>query len=160
MNDRERQFLALYDRFRVQQQIRFYTDRRARFETGHTRIVIVTGILLILTAVAGVLGATNVAGAKGLWGVLAVAFPALSTALAGFDGLYNFERHAKLYGDAINALTFACASTPLPESPPAAAEEGTLVTYVHQVEGIFGKEQGQWGQMIREISPADSQSGT
>ena len=67
---------------------------------------------MVLTAAVAALASANVGGLKSLWSVLAVAFPALSTALATYNALYAFERQTKIYGDAANALLRARADSP------------------------------------------------
>ena len=89
-----------------------------------------------------------------LWSILAVAFPAFSTALAAYNGLYAFERQAKLYGDTANALLRADADSP---DPMVAVDDevfaAAVIAHVQQVEQILGGEQAQWGQLVGEIKP-------
>jgi hypothetical protein len=83
-----------------------------------------------------------------------VAFPSCSTALAAYNGLYAFERQAKLYGDAANALLRARADSPEVKLPMEdAAFADAVSAHVQQVEQILSGEQAQWGQLIGEIKP-------
>ena len=111
---------------------------------------------MVFTAAAAAFGAADVGGLKALWSVLQVAFPALGTALAAYSGLYGFERQAKLYGDAANALLRARADAPdvRPLLDDGTAQ-GVLRAYVQQVESILGAEQAQWGQLAGEIKPVE-----
>ena len=88
--------------------------------------------------------------------MLAVIFPGLSTALSAYDGLYAFERQAKLYRDAANAVHRARADAPdLKQGLTETDYRRALSAYVYEVESIFRQEQGQWGQLINEIKPAE-----
>jgi hypothetical protein len=97
-----------------------------------------------------VLGVTTIASAlaanesrlKTTFAILAIALPALSTAIVGYGALYAFEQQQKLYLDAVRALHNARA---VGAADPAA--------YVQTVEEIFEREQAQWGQIIGEIKP-------
>lgn len=109
-----------------------------------------------LAGAASALAAADVGGLKALWAVLAVVFPALSTALSAYNGLYTFERQAKLYRDAANMMLHARADAP--DLKPEITEAGyrqALSAYVNKVEGILRREQGQWGQLISEIEPLE-----
>jgi hypothetical protein len=107
-----------------------------------------------LTAFAASLAAANIGGLQTLWSILAVVFPALSTGLSAYNGLYAFERQAKLYGDAANALLRATADSPdLKPTMEATAFAVAVSAHVQQVEQILSGEQAQWGQLIGEIKP-------
>jgi hypothetical protein len=98
----------------------------------------------------------DVGGLKTLWAVLAVVFPALFTALSAYNGLYAFERQAKLYHDAANALLRARADAPdLKPGITGADYRQALSAYVNKVESILRREQGQWGQLTSEIEPIE-----
>src|ERR1700676_2685347 len=104
---------------------------------------------MVLTAGAAALAAANIGGLHALWSILAVAFPTCSTALAAYNGLYAFERQAKLYGDAANALLSARADSPelkLPMEDTAFAD--AVSATVQQVYNILRGDQAQWGQLI------------
>lgn len=147
MTDRDAQFLALYQACRCADQQAFYQRRLQEFDRAQAQVIYVTGSLLGLSTVVAVLASANFGGQRTLWGVLAVAIPALSTALAAYQGLYAFDRHVKLYRDASAALIMATADAP----DASSADAGAIQTYVGQVESILRKEQGQWGQLAREI---------
>jgi hypothetical protein len=89
------------------------------------------------------LAAVNLGGHRALWSVLAAVFPAVSTALVAYDGLISFERLAKLYGDVVSSVRQV--AKPSRENPQA------VTAYVATVEGIFLREQGQWGQLTQDI---------
>jgi SMODS and SLOG-associating 2TM effector domain 1 len=154
MNARDEQFLVLYQRHRFEDQQRWYDQRRAEFDAAHSQVVTLTAGLMVLAAAA--LASADVGGLKLLWSVLAVVFPGLSTALAAYNGLYAFEQQAKLYRDAANTLLRAGADVPTVQR--GLAETGyrdALRVYIEQTEGIFRREQGQWGQLVSEIKPIE-----
>jgi hypothetical protein len=152
MSERNEQFLALYQRYRFEDQQGWYERRRAEFEAAYGQVITLTGLLMALAGTAGALAAADVGGLKTLWAVLAAVFPVLSTALSAYNGLYAFERQAKLYRDAANMMLRARADAP--DLKPEITEAGyrrALSAYVNKVEGILRTEQGQWGQLISEI---------
>ena len=156
MSKRDEQFLALYRKHRFEDQRGWYERRRAEFEAAHGQVITLIGLLTVLAGIAAALAAADVGELKTLWAVLAVVFPALSTALSAYNGLYAFERQAKLYRDAANMMHRARADAP--DLKPKVTEAGyrrALSAYVNKVEGILWKEQGQWGQLISEIEPIE-----
>jgi len=137
---------------RVQHQRAFYDSRRKEFEAARDELIWLTAVFMVLTAGASALASANVGGLKPLWATLAVVFPTLATALSAYNGLYAFERQAKLYGDAANALLRARADAPdLKPAMDDAASHEALSAHVEQVEQILGAEQAQWGQLVGEI---------
>jgi conflict system pore-forming effector with SLATT domain len=148
--------LAFYQRCRVAHQRAWYQGRCQEFEQARRQLVNVTGALLIATAVFSGLGVFNVVGLGQLWAVLAAVLPAFATGLGAFGSLYAFERHAKLYGDAVNALRKATAVAPEAGDMDDEALTRALHVYVQQVEDIFRREQGQWGQLAADVPSAGS----
>jgi len=154
MTTRDQQFLALYDLHRLQDQRVFYQNRQKEFDAARDELTWLTALFLVLTAGASALASANLGGLKPVWSTLAVVFPTLSTALAAYNGLYAFERQAKLYGDAANALLRARADAPDVKLPlDDAASHAALSAHVEQVEEILATEQAQWGQLAGEIKP-------
>src|SRR5436305_13227732 len=154
MTEGDQQFLALYRKHRFEDQRAFYGSRRREFEHARGEVLWPTAVFMVLTAAVAALASANVGGLKSLWAVLAVAFPALSTALAAYNALYAFERQAKIYGDAANALLRARADSPdLKPVMDDAAFQQALRAHVGQIEQILRSEQAQWGQLIGEIKP-------
>jgi hypothetical protein len=156
MTERAKQYLALYRECRLEDQRRFYEGRQSEFDAAREEVIWLTAVLLVLTAGAAALAAANIGKLQALWSILAVVFPALSTALAAYDGLYAFERQAKLYGDAANALLRARADSPDLKPPmDDAAFAAAVGAHVQQIEQILSGEQAQWGQLIGEIKPVE-----
>lgn len=156
MSERDEQFLDLYQQYRFEDQRGWYKSRRAEFEAAYSEVITLIGLLMVLAATVAALAVANVGELKTLWAVLAVVFPALSTALSAYNGLYAFERQAKLYRDAANMMHHARADAPdLKSGITEAGYRRALSAYVNKVEGILRKEQGQWGQLISEIEPIE-----
>lgn len=156
MTARDQQFFALYRQHRVEDQRGFYDGRRREFRAAQDESVWLVAVLMVFTAAAAAFATANVGGLTRLWSVLQVAFPALVTTLAAYNGLYAFERQAKIYGDAANNLLRARADAP--DVRPLlddVAVQGVLRAYVQQVEDILGREQAQWGQLVGEIKPVE-----
>jgi hypothetical protein len=156
MSERDEQFLALYQQYRFEDQRGWYQRRRAEYEAAYDQVIGLTGWLMVLAGTAGALAAAHVGGLKTLWAVLAVVFPVLSTALSAYNGLYTFERQAKLYRDAANMMLRARADAPdLTQGITETGYRHKLSAYVNKVEGILRTEQGQWGQLTSEIEPIE-----
>ena len=159
MIERDQEFAVLYRTHRLQHQSAFYESRRKEFAAAHDEIAWATAILLVLTAAMAALASADIGGLKSFWSILAVAFPALSTAFAAYNGLYAFERQGKIYGDAADALLRARADAPDLRSPmDDAAFSKALSAHVDQVEQILRNEQAQWGQLIGEIKSVEPPS--
>ena len=157
MSTRNEQFLTLYKTHRHAHQMAFYIARRDEFEKAQRASVTLTSALLALTTIASLL-ASLMLKPKPLWTILSVAFPAFSTALSAYTELYAFDRQAKLYRDTLNPLRRAEADAPDLEQGLTDAEYSEkLAVYVNNVEGIFRREQGQWGQLISSIKPVEPQ---
>jgi hypothetical protein len=161
MTARDQQFLALYKSRRFQDQRDFYDSRRREFDAARDQVLWLTSVFMVLTAAVAALASANVGGLKWVWSILAVAFPALSTALSAYNAFYAFERQAKIYGDAANALLRARADSPdLKPAMDDAAFQDALGAHVEQIEQILRNEQAQWGQLVGEIKPAEAPSST
>lgn len=149
LSEQEQPFWALYQRYRHQHQLDFYRSRQEEFDKAQSQATILTIALMTLAAVVSLLGSANLFNFSTGWGVLAVIFPVLATALSTYESVYAFERQAKLYNDAAIAMRYVQAFL----SPQANASV-SLREYVEQVETILAAEQGQWGQLVSQINVA------
>jgi hypothetical protein len=158
MSSRERRFLELYRHYRERRQETWYEDAADEFEAAHEQGIELSAWLMAGTAIAAALAAANAADARLIWAVIGAALPALSGALAAYDKLYGFDQQAKLYRDAAVALQSARANAP--DTTPAEDEpqfESAIPRYINQVEAIFSREQGQWGQLITGLQSTTEQ---
>jgi hypothetical protein len=152
MTTRDERFLALYRTYRHEDQRAYYERRRREFDAAHEQAVDWAAWLLAFATVFAALAAGDVGGLRPAWAVLGVALPALSSALAAYDKLYAFDQQAKLYRDAAAALQRARADAPDLRSGLVDTQYRRLMSaYVNEVEGVFRREQGQWGQLVSEL---------
>jgi hypothetical protein len=153
MKPEQEQFLKLYLKARHEHQDVYYSVRAEEYESAHNQAVLATTILTILALVASVLAASNVAGLQAYWGIAGVIFPALATAFIAYDSLYAFERQSKLFNDSAQALGIAYGDNPLNLKTLKAEKYPAVISdYVNEVESIFKAEQGQWSQLIGDIT--------
>jgi hypothetical protein len=151
MSERNSELLRFYTANRIDDQMRYYTSRRAAFERATGQGLAVSAVLLGFATAAGALAGTTVGWAEG-WSAIATILPALSTALAAYLALYAFEQQSKIYGDASRALLAAAR----PKPDPAAGHDGqtaeqNVAEFVLRVEDVFRQERGQWGQLTSRI---------
>ncbi len=148
MNNRQQEFLDLYMKYRLQGQREFYESREKEFSTANEQVITWKAVLIGLTALVSFLTTLAIAQTvqKSL-SILAVALPALATALAAYDGLYGFDKQAKVYGDAAVKLQRIRGKAPIIR--PETTEDCTLALndFVTATEGILQAELGQWGQL-------------
>ena len=157
VNSRAGEILDLYRAERLQDQLRYYDNRRAQFERAHGQLLVVSAVLLGATSTVSVLAGVEIRG-KVVMAVLAAILPALATALAAYGALFAFDRHAKLYADAawnLGRLEEPDVSNAVDDRE---AEEA-LTSFVEQVEKILRDEQSQWGQLAAEPKPGPAASG-
>jgi SMODS and SLOG-associating 2TM effector domain 1 len=162
VTERDKQFTEAYRAHRFEDQRTFYHSRRSEFEAARDQSSWLTSFLMILTGAASALAsAPELGGPKWLWSILAIALPAVATALFAYSSLYGFERQGKIYGDAENALI--CARADAPDLKPPmddTAFHQAMGAHVQQVEQILSAEQAQWGQLIGEIKPMPAPQAT
>ncbi|HEX8967812.1 MAG TPA: SLATT domain-containing protein [Chloroflexota bacterium] len=159
MTSREERFLSLYRAYRHDDQYNFYESRRVEFESAHEQAIDLSAWLMAGSTLVAALAAADVAGLRPVWAMLGVALPTLSSALTAYDRLYAFDQQAKLYRDAAHALQLARADLPdRRQTPDDTAYARGLGAYVTEVEGVFGREQGQWGQLISELQQVEPDS--
>ena len=101
-----------------------------------------------MSAAVGFIAGLDVTG-KLVWAILAAILPAVTTVLSAYEGLYAFERIAKLYRDAARNLRRVEA----PDLSRAVDEAAAVARYVDEVERVFTNERGQWGQLAVEAPP-------
>jgi hypothetical protein len=156
MDNRHEQFLNLYQTCRHKDQVGFYQARCMEFERAQRQAITTAGVLMLLTTMTSIFATTGQILPTWVWAALSVFFPALSTALTAYNSLFAFEQQLKLYKDAARALHRAEADAyGLRKSADEADHPGKIEAYINQVEEIFRKEQGQWGQLISEIDPVE-----
>ena len=157
MSERDQEFLKFYQKHRIEDQLRFYRERRDLFDRATGQGLAISATLLGFAAAVSALAGTTVGWVK-VWSALAAILPAMSTALAAYIALYAFEQQSKIYGDARRAVL--AASRPLPDLTPPQGQgdptpEQNIGEFVKRVEGALRQEQGQWGQLTSQIQISD-----
>jgi hypothetical protein len=142
MTERERQFVELYRRARVADQWNYYEGKAREFEGAHRELLLGSAILFGLSSTVALVSGIEVPG-KIVWAVLAAVLPAVTTAIAAYEGLFAFQRVAKLYRDA--ARNLRRTHPPIVDDTDTA--QAAVDAYVLEVERIFERERGQWGQL-------------
>jgi hypothetical protein len=155
MTSRAAQFRDLYQQLRIVNQLRFYDSRRDEYSTANQQAVVVRTVLLFLAAVAGFAAAQLVTGtARAALGVVAALLAALAAAVTAFESLIGFTQVGKLYDDAFFSLKTAEIDW------NAAGPHDDVAAELGQVEQIFSRENGQWGQLVIEGTPKDPAAGS
>ncbi len=155
MSERNRQLLAFYQRHRIDDQLAFYGSRKGQFDRAADQALAISAMLLGFSSAVGALAGTDIAWTA-VWSALATVFPAVSTALAGYNALYAFEQQSKIYGDAIRAVHAASRPRPDPDSVQGGSSgEQSVAELVKRVESALRKEQAQWGQLTTQVGIAE-----
>ena len=145
MSTRAQQFVQVYSKARVEGQREYYLRVAREFQAAHRQLLITSSLIFGISAAVALIAGLDLPG-KGAWAVLAAVLPAITTALAAYEGLYGFARLAKLYGDAARNLRLV----EVPKLAGSAEDQAAVAAYVAQVEAIFTRERGQWGQLAVE----------
>lgn len=147
MSDRVEELRRFYGEHRIEDQLRFYTDRRSLFDRATDQATALAAVLGGAATVVAVLAGT---GTGSWWTVLATVLPAAVTAVTAYSTLYAFEQQSKIYGDAARAVRAARHHVPAPGAPTRSAEQ-EAAEWVARVEAVFRQEQAQWGQLTSQI---------
>lgn len=146
MSNRDREFLLFYEKYRIKDQVGYYTQRIEEFDRATSQGLFVSATILGFASGAGALAGTTVGWTSG-WAAVAAILSALSTTLAAYLALYAFEQQAKIYGDAVRAVHVASRPTPDTSVAQAAGQlEQDIAEMVGRVEQTLRQEQSQWGQ--------------
>ncbi len=148
MTGRQTQLLDFYRRYRLDDQLNYYRARQTEFEAAELQASWLAGGILVIASAAAFVAASGVGPMPSLWRILAAALPALAVAVTAFQRVYAFERLAKLYQDATAALGVPLG---IPVGGADDAAEAAIQTLVSRTEGVFTKEQSQWGQLVEEL---------
>ena len=155
MSDRVEELRRFYGEHRIEDQLRFYTDRRSLFDRATDQATALAAVLGGAATVVAVLAGT---GTGSWWTVLATVLPAAVTAVTAYSTLYAFEQQSKIYGDAARAVRAARRHVPAPGAPARSADQDAA-EWVARVEAVFRQEQAQWGQLTSQIeSPGNTRT--
>jgi hypothetical protein len=132
----------LYEIDRLRDQLTYYADTAKEYDRAARQAAKLTAALLAAAGVAAFLSSTHLLGHWGGWAIIAAIAPILASALAGYEGLYGYDRNAKLYSDAAaNLATLERVGAP------------SLAELAFAAEGVMRREQSQWGQLALEAEP-------
>jgi len=148
MTTRLEQFLEVYREARVDDQRRYYEQRAKTYQAAHSQVLLLSSIVFGASSAIGLLAGLDVSGNR-VWAILAALLPAVTTMLAAYEGLYAFQRLAKLFRD-------AGRNARLIQSPTLAGgddDRAAVAKYVADVEQVFTTERGQWGQLAMDVQP-------
>jgi hypothetical protein len=147
--DRSRAFHRLYLRLRIDDQLRYYQDRRTEYASAHRQAVVLRTALLFGAAAAGVVTQSTAGTARAAWAVAGALLAALAAAVTAFETLIGFPQLEKIYGDAARNLEEA--KLDWQDLEPDAVQPAQF----DRVEDIFRSERGQWGQLVvKSAAPA------
>jgi membrane protein implicated in regulation of membrane protease activity len=150
------QFFRLYHRYRYEHQINYYSNRQKELTRAQNQAIWLSIGLIFLAALAAALETVSVPWFKYICLFLAVICPVLSSALAGYNALYAFEKQAKIYRDARQNLEMLDARWP--DLQQAQKEEEIVKQvndYIQETEAILRTERGYWGQLAKSMRPLD-----
>lgn len=143
MSDELRQAQDLYDEARVGDQVDWYQSRVDEYRRSAGQISLITELLLLGAALAGIAGA--------FWGsqdlgwiasLTAAGLAAIAAALAAWSDTIGFVENAELYSSARDGVLRTRMTRPAPDqATPDAADD-----YVDRVEDILLGEVGEWGE--------------
>ena len=148
VNDRDQQFARVYREARVDDQRRYYEDRARRFDSAHRQLLLISALVFGVSAAVSLLAGLDVPG-KVVFAIVAAVLPAITTVLSAYEGLYAFDRIAKLYRDAARNLR----RLDPPSLSGSGSETAAVAEYVAEVEQVLASERGQWGQLAVDTAP-------
>jgi hypothetical protein len=155
-SERQREYLAAYRRYRLDDQTSWYGTRARMFERSRRRVITLSATFMIGAAFFGALGAAD-ADRRPTWAFIGAVVAAIGTALTSFESAFGLERYARLYDEAYRALTFVAAEAPRPEELDGPDGEARLQVFVERVEGILGDEVDSWGFYSRLPGASESE---
>ena len=144
MTERDAQLRALYAEHRLKDQSTYYRGTADEYADAAVQASRITTVLMSLTVLAAAGFVLHLFDWSG-WAIFATGAPALAAALATYEGLYGFERNAKLYGDAARVLEAVGERFAEGEEPVA--------RWIDHAEAAMRREQSQWGQLSLEAEP-------
>jgi len=140
-DDSLRQFASAYDAHRVEDQMRFYNDRTARYERADSQAGLTSEILLGLAGICGIVAAAS--PSLGLWlGVVAVALAAGAAIVGSWAELIGFSKNSELYGAAAASIRHIRPRRP-GQGP---IDEDQVEAYMQEVESVLLGEVQSWGK--------------
>jgi hypothetical protein len=144
---RRAQFLDLYLRHRLGDQVRWYERRQHEYGAARRWTVSASAVLLSASALFGALGVAD-QPRRTAWAFVATALAAMATAVAGYEAAFGFERLARRYGDTAATLHLLDAQGPRPPDVASPSGAERLAGFVQDVETALLNEVGSWPQAV------------
>jgi hypothetical protein len=136
--------LQAYGRYRILDQVAYYTRQAERYEKARRRALAITSTLFVLATLFGALGTVD-EPRRGVWAFVAAGLAALATAVTGYESAFSFETLARQYRDTVAALKLAEAKGP-------EADDASLDKYVQSMELILRSEVETWSRLSVDLN--------
>lgn len=136
--------LEAYGKYRILDQVTYYTRQAERYEKARRRALAITATLFVLATLFGALGTVD-EPRRGVWAFVAAGLAALATTVTGYESAFSFERLARQYRDTVAALKLAEARGP-------EADDASLDKYVQSIELILRSEVETWSALSVDLS--------
>ena len=145
MSDPTAEFLAAYDKYRVDDQAGFYEARIAEYSKADNQALVLGLALIFAASVCGILGAADIARIP--LGITAAVLAALGAAVASWAELVGFRLNVETY-------TVGRASLGLlrPNKPGPGASTEEVRNYVAAAEDILLGEVRAWAQKWQRVA--------
>ncbi len=158
MAERDRDFLRFYEEARVEDQLKYYRRQAGWHGRRDDRLLLVSGILMFVAAIASGVAASNWEGLGPavLWSSVAALVPAVSAAVAATRALYEHERNHQRFENTFLDLEYLRAY----KAPAASLDEpgfrSALAEYVSEVEGLLSREHRQWVEVMTQVQASQA----
>lgn len=138
MAERDREFLAYYERHRVTDQTEYYRGKSAWHDSRAKILVVAAGLGMFAASLSAVMG----------WHVVASVLPAVSGALVAVGGLYQFERNHSRFRNTHYDLRKVSVELLPPRDLEGQELRNAVVAYVTEVEDLLSREHRQWLKLM------------
>jgi hypothetical protein len=136
--------LEIYTALRIQGQMKFY---QARVEEFNSNSGFMFTIAALIMAISTFISIVNISEVRPLLAIFMATLPAVATLIASFRQLYQWDRQAALYQDAILGLAEAELAVPDDDLLQRGDALKYLPELVRRAEQAFKNEINQWGQI-------------
>ncbi len=139
MSQERSAFLDAYDKYRVNDQIRYYDRRITEYLRSARQVGWVNTVLLGLAAASGTIGAW--VGEGRIYGLIAAGLSALAAAVTSWDEVIGFSTNAEMFRAGRGGLAHARPTRP---RDPVTATDEQVRAYVTDVEEVLMREVRTW----------------
>ena len=158
MASRDRDFLAYYERERVEDQLGYFRRVASLYRRRDDRLIILSGLLMFAAAASAAIVA---AGSElVILKMTAALVPGLSAAVAATRSLYDLQRSHERYQSTFLDLEYLRAFKAPSVTLPDAQFRTALAEYVGEVEALLSRENRQWVEMMDQVQLAQAPEST